>query len=218
MTKPTAYLQTMRNEETWTVRLGIRFLYDTWTPIQWEGTDLEDGVRAVCLGAMNFSEDERIDDFYMIGADLNTFVEKCNECPVNWGITVFKTEDYWFALLGYREQYADGEWATAAAEEELLLAVGELNPAITSTAVAWRRDMAHRINPRDENGKTMSRDPEAQRTASKRKKDRSATDAIRESFKKWEGHDKWKALIAKTNAEEAKMRRRKAAEAKMNRS
>ena len=197
-TKPTAYLQTMRNENTWTVRLGIRFLYDSWTPIQWEGADLEDGIRAVCLGAMNFSDDERIDDFYMVGIDLTTFVEKCNECPENWGITVFKTADYWFALCGYRAQYADGEWATAQADESIHAAVGQLNPAITSTAIAWRRDMAHRITPRSAEGKVMSRTPED--ANAKRRKAQAANREIRENFHRWEGKAKWDELIAKRGA------------------
>lgn len=191
------YLQTMRNETTWTVRLGIRFVYDTWSPFQWEGEDLATGIHAVCTAALRFSDDESLDDLFMLGIDLDTFVSKNMECAVNWGITVFKTADYWFALLGYREQYADGEWATAAADESIHAAVGSLNPTKTCTAVPWRRDMAHRIQPRNAKGEMMSRSPED--ADAKRTKQQATARGIREEFKKWKGKPRWDELIANAN-------------------
>lgn len=198
MTTPTtAYLQTMRNENTWTVRLGIRHS-DAWVPFQWEGEDLSVGIHAVGKAALTVSEDESLDKLYMMGTDLDTFVTKCNECFVNWGITVFKTDEYWFALLGYREQYADNEWATACADETIHAAVGQLNPERTCNAVPWRRDMIHRIQPRDANGEFMSRSPKD--AAEKRKKQQAANVFIRDNFHRWEGKGRWNELISKANA------------------
>ncbi len=191
----TTYLQTMRNESTWTVRLGIPFVYDTWTPFQWEGEDLTTGIHAVCKAALSMSDDDDLDALYMLGLDLETFLAKNYECSVNWGLTVFKAQGYWFGLLGYREQYADGEWATAAADESIHAAVGSLHPTKTCTAVPWRRDMAHRIQPRNAKGEMISRSPED--ANAKRTKQQATARAIREDFKKWQGKDKWDELIAK---------------------
>ncbi len=193
----TTYLQTMRNDTTWTVRLGIKFLYDTWTPFQWEGEDLSTGIHAVCKAALKMSDDESLDDLFMLGTNLDTFVRKCNECVVNWGITVFKTEQYWFALLGYREQYADGEWATACADETIHSAVGQLHPSRTCTAVPWRRDMVNRITPRDAEGKVISRTPAD--TNDKRMKAQATNRQIRDNFQQWAGKPKWDELISKAN-------------------
>jgi hypothetical protein len=188
----------MRNETTWTVRLGIRFVYDTWTPFQWEGEDLATGIHAVCKAALKVSDDESLDDLYMLGLDLDTFVSKNEECAVNWGITVFKAQGYWFGLLGYREQYADGEWATAYADESIHAAVGQLEPTKTCSAVPWRQDMVHRVQPRNENGDFMSRTPEDYEN--RRKRAQAANQAIREAFHGWSGKSRWDELIAKANA------------------
>lgn len=197
-TTPTTYLQTMRNETNWTVRLGFKGLYNSWTPIQWEGDDLTTGIHAVCKAALTMSDDDALDSMYMLGINLTTFVAKNEECAVNWGITVFKTQGYWFGLLGYREQYADGEWATAAADESIHAAVGSLNPSKTCTAVPWRRDMVNRIMPRNDNGEIMSRSP--QDYEARREKAGASERAIREDFHRWEGKNKWNELIAKRSA------------------
>lgn len=191
-TTPTTYLQTMRNETTWTVRLGLKGLYNAWTPLQWEGDDLTTGIHAVCKAALTMSDDDTLDTLYMLGLDLDTFLAKSEEVAVNWGLTVFKAQGYWFGLLGYREQYADGEWATAAADESIHAAVGQLDPAKTCTAIPWRRDMVHRIQPRNANGKMMSRTP--QEYAARREKVQAANREIRENFHRWEGKAKWDEL------------------------
>ena len=197
-TTPTTYLQTMRNETTWTVRLGLKGLYNAWTPFQWEGDDLTTGIHAVCKAALTMSDDDTLDSLYMLGLDLETFLAKSAECAVNWGLTVFKAQGYWFGLLGYREQYADGEWATAAADESIHASIGSLNPAKTCTAVPWRRDMVNRITPRSAEGKVMSRTPED--ANAKRTKAQAANRELRESFHRWEGKAKWDELIAKRSA------------------
>lgn len=197
-TTPTTYLQTMRNETTWTVRLGLKGLYNAWTPFQWEGDDLTTGIHAVCKAALTMSDDDTLDSLYMLGLDLETFLAKSEECAVNWGLTVFKAQGYWFGLLGYREQYADGEWATAAADESIHASIGSLNPAKTCTAVPWRRDMVNRITPRSAEGKVMSRTPED--ANAKRRKAQAANREIRENFHRWEGKAKWDELIAKRSA------------------
>lgn len=191
-TTPTTYLQTMRNETTWTVRLGLKGLYNTWTPFQWEGDDLTTGIHAVCKAALTMSDDDTLDSLYMLGLNLDTFLAKSAECAVNWGLTVFKAQGYWFGLLGYREQYADGEWATASADESIHAAVGQLDPAKTCTAIPWRRDMVHRIQPRNANGKMMSRTP--QEYDARREKVQAANREIRENFHRWEGKAKWDEL------------------------
>ena len=198
-TTPRTYLQTMRNENTWTVRLGIRGLYDSWQPFQWEGEDLATGIHAVCKAALNWDEeDDSLDALYMLGLDLDTFLAKSDEVAVNWGLTVFYAQDLWFGLLGYREQYADGEWATAAADESIHAAVGQLDPAKTCTAIPWRRDMVHRIQPRNADGKMMSRTP--QEYAARREKVQAANREIRENFHRWEGKAKWDELKANRSA------------------
>ena len=196
-TIPTTYLQTMRNETNWTVRLGLK-TDDHWTPFQWDGEDLATGIHAVCKAALKVSDDESLDDLYMLGIDLDTFVSKNAECSVNWGITVFGTQGYWFGLLGYREQYADREWATACADESIHAAVGQLDPIKTCSAVPWRRDMVNRIMPRNAKGKVMSRTPED--ADAKRKKAQAANLEIRENFHRWEGKAKWDELVAKRSA------------------
>ena len=198
-TTPRTYLQTMRNDNTWTVRLGIRGLYDSWQPFQWEGEDLATGIHAVCKAALNWDEeDDSLDALYMLGLDLDTFLAKSDEVAVNWGLTVFYAQDLWFGLLGYREQYADGEWATAAADESIHAAVGQLDPAKTCTAIPWRRDMVHRIQPRNADGKMMSRTP--QEYAARREKVQAANREIRENFHRWEGKAKWDELKANRSA------------------
>jgi len=195
--KPTAYLQTMRNETTWTVRLGLQ-LSTGWVPFQWEGTDLSTGIHAVGKAALSVSDDETLDNLYMLGLDLDTFLAKSEDCSVDWGFTVFYTQDMWFGLLGYREQYADGEWATAAADETIHAAIGQLQPKRTCNAVPWRRDMLHRIQPRNAKGEMMSRSPED--ANAKRKKQQASAQAIRVNFHRWEGKSRWDELISKANS------------------
>lgn len=192
MSMARAYLQTMRNEDGWTVRFGLKNDDESWTPLVWEGTDLRVGLTACFRAALKIADPS--DDLPILtGLNLETFLVKSEDCALNWGLTLFRTVDYWMALTGYREQYEDREYATGAADAEIHLALGALKPARAAEAVPWRKDMKHRIESRNSEGVKVARDLE--HTARRSQQVQAPNRAIREKFKQWDGHDKWTALL-----------------------
>ena len=182
----------MRNEDGWTARFGLKNPDDSWTPLVWNGEDLEVGLNAVFRAALKVADPS--DDLPILtGLNLATFLKKNEACPLNWGLTLFRTIDYWMALTGYREQYEDGEYATGAADSEIHLALDALKPARAAEAVPWRKDMKHRIEARNSEGKRVCRDPADNVRRSEYVQ--APNRAIREKFKQWDGHDRWTALL-----------------------
>lgn len=200
-----SYMRVMRHEDQYYVRWCVRMDSDEETilqPLEWRGStkDVDMALRAVEDGAKTMIEtgasSSLIENLPVLDTlTKETLIRQADKLIDGWGIMIFRHTGIgvWFALVGTAEMFENKEFGRGNGNEDMAIAISELNIVKACTAHAYNKDMKHHVIPRDKDGNYVKHDEEerARRRPIERKKNGKWKDA----FDKWHGSDAWKAKL-----------------------
>ena len=201
-----SYMRVIRYGDQYHVRWAVLMETDEETilqPLEWRGSTLDVAMAldAVESGARTMIETgastSLIDNLPTLDTlTKETIIRQADKLRDGWGIMVFKHTSHigaWFALVGTGEMFENREFGRACGNEDMAMAIGELNIVRACTAHAYNKEMKHHVIPRDEDGNYIRHSEEER--ARRRPIERSKNRKWKEAFDQWHGSPAWNAKI-----------------------
>lgn len=200
-----SYMRIMKHEGEYYIRWGVRMDLEDKTilqPLEWRG-DQRDGEKALKWvedAAVSMIESgassSLIDNLPRLDSlSTEILLRQADKLHEDWGILVFKHTgiNAWFALIAPEDLFDDKTFTRAVGNEDMAIAIGELNVERACTSHRYNKEMKHHVIPRDEDGNYMSRTYEEQ--AERRPINRAKNRKWKEAFDQWHGSPAWNAKI-----------------------
>lgn len=204
-TKSDSYMRVIRYGDQYHIRWCVRMDVDEGTilqPLEWRGSvkDVEMAIRAVENGAKTMIETgastSLMENLPVLDSlSKETLIRQADKLRDGWGIMVFRHTgiNAWFALVATDEMFAEKKFGRGNGNEDMAIAIGELNIVRACTAHAYNKEMKHHVIPRDEDGNYINHTPEER--ARRRPIERSKNRKWKEAFDQWHGSAAWNAKI-----------------------